>query len=465
MRDLTLIKNTVPIAVQLGALTLGSRYEDLPPAVIASAKRGILDYLAVTLAGSHDDVVDRLVQVLAPMGGVSALFGRACRTSSADAALINGTASHVLDFDDLSISMKGHPSGQVLSALFALSDEIGASGRDLLLSYVVGVELEARLGRALQPEHQAHGWHPTGTIGVFGATAACAKLLELTAVQTAHALATAASMAAGLKANFGTMVKSLHSGYAARNGVLAAKLGRADFTANLEAFEHRQGFLAAYGGLSAERLERSVAEWGRPFEMLEPGLVLKQYPCCASIHPALDATLMLRQGGAFDILQVERIEVWLDSKRLEHTNRPNPATSLDAKFSVQYCVARALADAAVVVGHFRDDAHLDPRIADLQRRIHAAPCVPGSWLETRPYGAVVRITLRDGRVLNAQVPLALGREVGVPLPEAQLMRKFRDCCSEILPAHAIATLEAQIDGLEALPNVSVMTGLVVAAVT
>src|SRR5687767_10847341 len=267
------------------------RYEDLPPEAVHWAKIGILDTVGVTLAGAREDTT-RIPAAIVTAGssGPSLIFGGNRRVAALDAALVNGTAAHALDFDDMTNRLGGHPSAPILPALFALADELGASGRDFIAAYVAGFETECKLGLGVHFHHYTKGWHPTATLGVFGAAAAAARLLKLSGSETATALALAASFASGIKANFGTMAKPLHVGHCARNGLLAARLAKAGYTANQESiFEHDQGFLEVFNGPGTYDVQRAMLAWAAPLDIVEPGIGIKQSPCWSSTQPAIDA--------------------------------------------------------------------------------------------------------------------------------------------------------------------------------
>jgi 2-methylcitrate dehydratase PrpD len=293
---------------------------------------------------------------IAAAPGPSLVFGGKRRVDPLSAALINGTAAHALDYDDCSNSMGGHPSAPILPALIALGEQYGKSGRDILAAYVIGFEVEAHIGRAVHLHHYEKGWHPTATLGVFGSAAACAKLLGLDAQRTAIALSIAASFSSGLKANFGSMVKPLHVGHCSRNGIYATLLAREGFSSGAEVFEHKQGFLNVFNGAGTYDTDKLFAGWAQPYDIVRPGIGFKQYPCCASTHPGIDCMLELHKTHALKADQVERIESWTHRRRLEHTNRPDPRSALDAKFSVQYTLARALIHGFVSMDHFEGDA-------------------------------------------------------------------------------------------------------------
>ena len=280
-------------ALELAQRITALDYQDLPNDAIHWAKIGILDTVGVTLAGANDPCATIVANVLSSQQDRALLLGTARRVSALDAALVNGTASHALDFDDCNNTLGGHPSAPILPALFALADEIGASGRDFITAYVAGFETECKISMGVNFYQYTRGWHPTSTIGVFGAAAACAKLMKLDPERTATALAIAASLASGIKSNFGTYVKPLHVGHCSRNGLFAALIARDDYTASPVAFEHKQGYFEVFNGAGNYDAGKILPAWGKPFDIVSPGIGIKQYPCCGSTHPAIDAMLDL----------------------------------------------------------------------------------------------------------------------------------------------------------------------------
>ncbi|MDF2812032.1 MAG: putative MmgE/Prp family protein, partial [Microvirga sp.] len=313
---------------------------------VAQARTCILDTVGVTLAGIPEPCTQILLKTpgIAAAPGSALIFGGARRTSALDATLINGTASHALDFDDFSGVLGGHHSVPLVAMLLALAEERGSTGEAFICAYVVGVETEIRLARAVNFHHYDKGWHPTATLGTFGAAAAAARLLDLDPRKTAMALSIAASLASGIKANFGTMTKPLHIGHSARNGLLAALLAEGGFEAADDVFEHHQGFLNVFNGPGTFDIEKLFANWGEPWEIEATSIGLKQFPCCGSTHPAIMMALQLRREETINTEQIAHIEILPHGRRLRHTDTPQPQTSLDAKFSVQYVVARALKD-------------------------------------------------------------------------------------------------------------------------
>jgi 2-methylcitrate dehydratase PrpD len=450
---LTLIEG---IAERIGAID----YSDLPAEAVSWAKIGILDTVGVTLAGAREPCAQIVERVLATgsagTGGECLIFGSNRRTSPLDAALINGTAAHALDFDDVSNSLGGHPSAPIVPALFALAEMLDCDGRAFIAAYVAGFETETRIGRGVHYHHYEKGWHPTATLGVFGATAACCHLLGLDRDKTAQALAIAASLASGIKANFGTMTKPLHVGHTARSGLFAAQLAREGFTANAGALEHKQGFLMVFNGAGNFDEQKILADWGQPYDIVRPSLGIKQHPCCGSTHPAVDAMLLLRGEHDIDLGRVARIESWTHPRRLAHTNRPDPQSGLDAKFSVQYCLARALLRGRIVLEDFEGEAFRDPEPQALMRRIHAAPYPEAGAGGGDPLGAEIRITFDDGRTISRRIGAALGRGPDNPLPHDALTGKFANCAARALPTTQVQELQRlllQLDEVTSLRTV------------
>jgi 2-methylcitrate dehydratase PrpD len=436
------------------------RYEDLPPEAIHWAKIGILDTVGVTLAGAKEDTTRIPASVLGSGSGPSLLFGDSKRVSALDAALVNGVASHALDFDDCNNTIGGHPSAPILPALFALADDAGATGRDFIAAYVAGFETECKLGLGVHFHHYTKGWHPTATLGVFGGAAACAKLMKLPEDKIAIALAIAASLAAGIKANFGTMVKPLHVGHCTRNGLFAALLAKGGFTANPGVFEHKQGFFNVFNGLGNYDAGKVLPVWGQPWDIVKPGIAVKQYPCCGSTHSALDAMLGLVREHKPDVNEIERVDVWTHTRRLEHTNRPEPKSDLDAKFSVQYCMTRALLDRKITIEHFDGKVYEEPAVKKLLPKVHAAPYTTAQFPEDNHFGAEVKVSLKGGKILSAKVDAPFGRTSENPLPASLLKEKFENCAVRVLPKERVGPLYSAIQGFENLKDARELTAII-----
>jgi 2-methylcitrate dehydratase PrpD len=314
------------VAARLAGKICAFEASALTKRALAQAKTCILDTVGVTLAGLPEPCTQILLKTagVATAPGPSLIFGTDRRTSALDATLVNGTASHALDFDDFSGVLGGHHSVPLVAMLFALAEERKAGGEALLAAYAIGVETEIRLARAVNFHHYDKGWHPTATLGVFGAAAAACHLLQLGPERTATALGIAASLAAGLKANFGTMVKPLHIGQCGRNGLLAALLAENGYDAAADVFEHRQGFLHVFNGPGTFDVGRLFADWAAPLEIEAASIGLKQFPCCGSTHPAITMALDLRREERVKADDIAAIEILPHGRRLKHTDAPRP---------------------------------------------------------------------------------------------------------------------------------------------
>jgi 2-methylcitrate dehydratase PrpD len=457
-------RETQGLAQELAARVAAMHFGGLPPEAVRWARMGILDTIGVTLAGSREDAARLATQALDLGAGPSLLLGTRQRAGALDAALINGTASHALDFDDCNNTLGGHPSAPVLSALLPLAEQLGSSGEQFVTAYVAGFETETKIGLAVNFHHYTKGWHPTATLGTFGAAAACARLMDLDADATATALALAASFASGLKANFGTMTKPLHVGHCARNGLYAARLASLGYTANAASvFEHKQGFLDVFNGPGNHDASRALQSWAAPLDIVEPGIAIKQYPCCGSTHPAIDAMLALVRRHRPEPDNVLRVEAEIHARRLAHTNRPDPQSALDAKFSLQYVLARALADGGVGVGDFTDDAWREAGVRALLPRIQVSAYnerADSGFAPDNHFGGRVRITLKDGGVLEAEVDQPLGRTSANPLSDALLREKFVLCARTVLRPDAIDDIADALSVIETLPRLSELTRLI-----
>lgn len=449
---MTAVTSQDSILEQMAAKICGFDLSAISPEAYRLAKTAIIDTLGVTIAGVSEPCTTLLLDTpgVASAPGTCSILGTRLQTSALDATFINGTASHALDYDDFSQPMGGHQSAPLVAPLMALAEERGLSGLQLLQSYIVGIETEIRLARAVNFYHYDKGWHPTATLGVFGAAAASAHLLGLNPQQVTTAMAIAASFASGLKANFGTMVKPLHVGQCARNGLLATLMAQVGYDANPAALEHKQGFFNAFNGPGNFNADLIFKDWAHPLEVLSPSMGLKQFPCCGSAIPAVAMALQLRHEEPVEITNIEKIEILPHKRRLPHTDNPDPQSPLAAKFSVQYAVCLALLKGAPKLNDFEGTAHFDPEVRKLMAKTIARehPDMPDDSPEQ--FGAEVIITLKSGVQLARRVNSLIGRGGDNPLSTEELWEKFSDCAQRSLDAPLIRPL---FDTLNALENV------------
>lgn len=449
-----------PLFEVLGRWVAETGLPDMPPPVREVAKRAMVDCVGVTFPGAATPVGQILGRYVAATPGApeATLVGRRQRVGVETAAFVNGAQGHALDFDDCAGSLGGHPSVVVLPAALAVAELRGASGADLLAAYVLGFEVATKVGRSVNFVHYDRGWHPTATLGVFGSAAAAAKLMGLDARQTATALGIASSMASGLKANFGTATKPLQAGRAAQNGVLAARLAAMGADANTGAFEHDQGFGELFNGAGNFDPAKAVESLENPWDLVDPGLTVKRYPCCASTHGAADAALELREQIP-DPGAIDSVEVWTHPRRLRHTNRPVVATGFEAKFSVQYVVARALQTGNVGLRDFSVDAIGQEQVRSLMDRVVAEPMPEDRWGADH-FPAEVAVTLADGRRLQARVERPRGNGPAEALTDSELKTKFVDCCRSVgVGDDDAARMRETLLGLEDVESLEELLGL------
>ncbi len=455
------------VARELGEKVAGLNWAAVDDEALHWAKAGILDTIGVTLAGASEDCARIAANAVATGrstsgdDGPALVFGFGRRTGILDAAFVNGVAAHALDFDDVSSTLGGHPSAPLVPALIALGEEIGVvapvSGRDLIVAYLAGFETECAIARGVNFHHYEKGWHPTATLGTLGAAAACAKLLGLDADGIALALGLAVSFSSGLKANFGTMTKPLHLGQTNRNGLLAALLARDGFTANRQSFEHPQGFFEVFDGAGNYDVARIVPGFADPFDIVEPGLVIKRHPCCGSTHPAIDALLALRTRHGLSAENVDHILSRIHARRLTHTFRPDPKSELDAKFSIQYVLALALMHGQVKIEHFDAGAYNDAQARAVMARITAEPHPSPEDFSDEHFFAEVKVTMKSGEVHCLALEAAVGRSSEGPLPAAAVRDKFNDCAGRLIAADKVAALGDMVEALETLDDLRALT--------
>ena len=451
----------VPLATRLAEKICAFRIEDITARALSEARTAIIDTIGCTLSGIPEPCARILLETpgIADAPGPALVFGTSHRTSALDATLINGTASHALDYDDVSGVLGGHHSAPVTAPIFALGEQLRVSGRQALAAYIIGVETEVRLSRAVNFHHYDKGWHPTATLGTFGAAAAASHLLGLDVARTAKALALAASFSSGLKANFGTMTKPLHVGYVGRNGLFAALIAERGFESNPAALEHKQGWFEVFNGKGTYWPERMFQDWGSPWEIETAEMGLKQFPCCGSTHPAIAMMLALVREEAVTADAVQGIEILAHRRRLPHTDNPDPRTPLGAKFSIQYVTARALADGAVRIRDFEGAAVMEERVRRLLPLVTARPHPDMPDDSPKQFGAEVVVTMNDGRRLARRIDHLVCRGGDNPMSTEELFEKFEDCAARALAHDQIAPLFERLETLETVTDLGQVTRL------
>jgi len=445
------------VSEQIAAFVAGASIAEIPENVCRTAKNSILDCLGVAVAGSGEPASVLAAGLAGVLGGnpAATVITKNMKTSPSEAAFVNATMAHALDFDDSTDTLGGHPTVVILPAILAMGQRIGSSGQEILEAYVVGFEVEAQLAKLVNFEHYDKGWHPTATLGVFGSTAACAKLLKLDEAKTAMALSIAVSTACGVKENFGTMTKPLQAGISSRSGVVTAMLAETGFTAKTSAFEGKKGFFEVYNGPGNYRVENLEPLFGNPWDLAQPGVAIKQYPCCGSTHPAIDAVIHLVTQNSLAPADIEKIQVAIHPRRLAHTNRARVRTSLEAKFSAQYVTAVAAINRWVGLDDFSDQALKRESVQKMLGKVTAGPLSQDKW-GPEHFAAEVDITCKDGRHLHHRVEKAKGRGGRLALSAAEVERKFFDCVKKELSDDTARQCRSIIRELEHLENINLL---------
>ena len=427
------------ITQEIASYVAGTHYRDIPGDVIQLARGFILDGLGVALAGSTDECA-RIVQRQIRQTGGSAecsVLGTSVLAPAAKAALANGVAGHAMDYDDTQLStskeavygLLTHPTTPVLAAVLALGQKQKITGAEFLLAYILGVEVECRIADAINPRHYQSGFHSTATMGGLGAAMAAGKILGLKEPQLLTTLGIAASMASGLRENFGTMTKPLHAGRAAENGVSAALLARDGFTAAPNILEAGRGFFNAMaGGYDDSKIGGRL---GSPYFMKQPGISIKPYPSGSLSHPAQDLILDLVKEHDVKAENIERIDVGTNSNVPNALIYPMPKTALEGKFSIPFCMAIAVLERKAGIAQFHDRKVRAKNVIELMKRV---TLYVDQELERLGYDQVrskVRIKLTDGRILEGRYDVARGHP-SKPMSWAELTEKFRDCAGLVL---------------------------------
>lgn len=415
----------VEVTATLARYVVSSQFEDIPRPVRHEAIRSLVNWLGCTIGGCRHESVDRAMSAIEPFAGPpqATILGRHRRIDILHAALLNGISSHVFDFDDTHLRTIIHPSGPVASALLPLAEYHPCSGAELLHAFILGVEVECRIGNAVYPAHYDIGWHITGTAGVFGAAAASGKVLSLNEQRMIWALGIAGTQSSGFREMFGTMCKSFHPGRAAQNGLAAAFLAQQDFTSSDKVLEAPRGF--AHVMSSAANFAEITENLGTTFEIASN--TYKPFACGIVIHPVIDGCIQLRDENGLTGDEMERIELRVAPLVLELTGKRNPQVGLEGKFSVYHSAAIAFLFGEAGERQYSDASVRDPRVVALRSRVSDAVVDPS----IRPDEAYISVKLRDGRVLEKHVKHAIG-SLERPLSDRELEAKFRGLTAEIL---------------------------------
>jgi 2-methylcitrate dehydratase PrpD len=433
---------------ELGRFVANLSFEKLPAEAIEIARTGFIDTIATMIAGAHDEAPQLLRKGLQPALGAASLYFSGETATAPEAAWINGTAGHALDYDD--VGCRGHVSTVLVPAILAEAETLGLGGHEMFAAYVAGYETWAELSRRDPGHHHRKGWHPTGIFGAIGAGAACANLRRLDPARATMAIALSASQAGGIMANFGTMTKPFHAGRAAHAGLVSARLAEPGFTAASDALEHPQGFLSAVSPDGDPDRDGPCPAFGEDWHILKQRLSIKKYPACYCTHRALDGMLDLLAQRPLKPADIARITVAISDTHALILRNHQPQTGLEAKFSMQFAMAAAVISRRAGLGEYTDEFVRRPEVQDLMRRVSITtnqdydPVQVGASVYDQ-----ITVALTNGEtVLSEKVRRARGH-AELPLGEAELFDKFRACLDA---GHARISPEALFGRLKHLEN-------------
>src|ERR1700738_977148 len=455
----------------VGRFVATTKYEDIPPEVIELGKKSILDGLGLAVAGSRAEtgtICREYLKNMGVCGGKATIAGSALKTSPRFAAFVNGVSIHADDFDDTQLSaakdrvygLLVHPTVPVLPAILALSAQRNISGKDLMLSYHVGVEVECKIAEAISPRHYQDGFHSTGTCGAFGSAAASAKLLGFDPSKILNTFGLVASQSGGLRENFGTMTKPFQAGHAVECGVVSADLVALGWTAAQQILEADRGFFPAFGGSydPAAIMDRL----GKPWTFASPGVSLKPYPSGSLTHPAMTELARLIGVHKIQAAQVEKLDIGANHNMTTTLLHHRPKTGLEAKFSMEFCLAILLLDGKAGLGQFSNKVVQRPDVQEMIRRInyyvdHAAESAGYDKMTS-----ILKIHLKDGGKVTGRADFGKGSPAN-PMSFDEAATKFRGCAEFAeWPKAKTEEIIAFTKSLEAAADMSALSPLLAA---
>lgn len=441
---------------KIARFIIETSFEKIPLEVISSAKKSILDNLGVTIAGYAEHSSSIIVDYVRYAGGQpeATVIGSGFKTNASQAALANGTMSHSLDYDDYSTTFQ-HATTMTLPATLALAEREGKSGKDALEAYIVGQEVGAKIGADISSPLQDIGWHSCSIVGSLAAAACAAKIMNLNDIKIKRAMGIAASEAGGLRKNFGTDTKPFHAGNAGKNGVVAALLAKQGFTANESIFEGPLGLPKVM--VSREEKLLKINELGNPFDFISPGVGIKPYPSCATMHRSISAILELVRQNSIRAEDVSEIECNVPPFVMEMLVYNHPQTGYQGKFSLQYCMTAAILDAEVGLKQFTDEKVLNPKAQTLMKKVRCRTDVKGS-AHPLTLPQIVTVRMRNGSKYCHQVPFPKG-DPQYPLSWDDVLSKFRDCTHSLLSESDTLRIIKLVSKLESVGNITELTKL------
>ncbi len=418
-------------------LVVETRYGDVPAEVIELGKKSILDGLGLALAGSRaqtGEICRLYLGHLGVCGGKATVVGSGIKASPRFAAWTNGVSIHADDFDDTQLSaakdrvygLLVHPTVPVLPAILALAEGRGVSGKEFMLAYHLGVEVECKIAEAISPRHYQDGFHSTGTCGPFGSAAACAKLLRFDLSKTLNSFGLVASHSGGLRENFGTMTKPFQAGHAAESGVASAELVALGWDAAQQILEAERGFFHAFGGTFDPGA--IVDRLGKPWTFASPGISLKPYPSGSLTHPAMTELAHLIAANNIQATQVEKVDIGANHNMTTTLLHHQPKTGLEAKFSMEFCLAILLLRRTAGLSEFTDQIMQRADVQDMIRRVNFYVDPEAEQAGYDKMTSLLKIHLKDGRVVAGRADFGKGSPAD-PMTFEETIVKFRGCAA------------------------------------
>jgi len=452
----------------VGDFVVRTRYEDIPAGVIELGKKSILDGLGLALAGSRAEsgpISRKFVEQSGACRGNCTIIGTAQKTSPRFAALVNGISIHADDFDDTQLAAANdrvygllvHPTVPVLPAIFALAEQRPVNGRELMTAYHLGVEVECKIAEAIAPRHYEDGFHSTGTCGPFGSAAACAKLLNFDLPKLLKSFGLAASNSGGLRENFGTMTKPYQAGHAAESGLISAELVALGWTAAEQILEADRGFFHAAGG--SYDPAAIMNRLGNPWTFVSPGISIKPYPSGSLTHPAMTELVRLIQANNIRAGQVEKVDVGANHNMTTTLLHHDPKTGLEAKFSMEFCIAILLLERKAGLAQFSDRVVRRPDVQTMMRKINFYVDPEAESAGFDKMTSLLKITLNDGKVITGRAAFGKGSPAD-PMTFDEAAIKFRGCAEFAeCPQNKTEKIIAFVRALEAAADVSALSPL------
>ncbi len=445
----------------------------IPPNVIKAATHAFTDTIGVGIGGRHDDASEIAARWVCSNKEIqqATLWARGHNATCANAAFVNAIQSHVLDYDDSSINLRGHPSATLVPVAIAVGESIGASGIEVLAAYAVGLEVSTKLSPALGPKHYFRGWHTSATVGIFGATAVAGKLIGLSQNQLRHAWGIAASQSSGLTRNFGTMTKALHIGNAARNAVIAAQLAKDGFTSDTNIFDGSGGFIDVYTGLAKnesasdqvshsdealKQLSEQILRAGAPWELLDPGLYVKRWPCCYASHRPIAGMLDMMKRHRLEFDDISRVDVGFLPGATHPLNHNRPKNELEAKFSVEYPIAAVILDRKIDLESFENHRVMRPAAQELIERIGRFSIPDEKTYNGLSGYNIIKIMTKNG-LIEEKITCTPGAPYE-PMSDGDRAQKFLSCASKIMDENLAKKLYDKTTKLADLRSINELWG-------